>query len=159
MKALLMPIASLPSLCADKASPRPQTASCIERSLRSVRPSGGNCEIRTSANSARISSPFSWLCSPGYGFRLWRILVVYALLVAVFALAYWSVGIQYPHDLSYWQALAVSITAFHGRVFPSPFTKDALDSAQMWVTASEAICGLVIEGVFIAMLTQRFFNR
>jgi hypothetical protein len=27
------------------------------------------------------------------------------------------------------------------------------------ITAIEAIVGLVIEGVFIAMLTQRFFNR
>lgn len=79
--------------------------------------------------------------------------------MAAFALAYWSAGLQQPHDLSYWQALAVSITAFHGRVFPSPFTKDALDSAQIWVTALAAICGLVIEGVFIAMLTQRYFNR
>jgi len=28
-----------------------------------------------------------------------------------------------------------------------------------WVTAFEAVAGLVVEGVFIAMLAQRFFGK
>jgi len=30
---------------------------------------------------------------------------------------------------------------------------------QIWVTAAEAVLGLLIEGVFIAMLTQKFFGK
>jgi hypothetical protein len=30
---------------------------------------------------------------------------------------------------------------------------------QAWVAAFEAVMGLVIEGVFIAMLAQRFFGK
>jgi hypothetical protein len=33
------------------------------------------------------------------------------------------------------------------------------DTPQIWVTAFEAVAGLLIEGVFIAMLTQRFFGK
>jgi hypothetical protein len=50
----------------------------------------------------------------------------------------------------------VSVTAFHGRVFSSSFLPG---SPQSTVTAFEAVTGLIFEGVFIAMLTQRFFGR
>ena len=33
------------------------------------------------------------------------------------------------------------------------------EPAAVWVTAFEAVAGLVIEGVFIALLTQRFFGK
>ncbi|HLV99911.1 MAG TPA: hypothetical protein VKT82_14675 [Ktedonobacterales bacterium] len=92
----------------------------------------------------------------GYGFRLERILIAYALLITGFAAAYHVLGNFYPPTLPWNDAFVLSITAFHGRVFSSPFM---LGSPQGWVTALEAIFGLVIEGVFIAMLTQRFFNR
>ena len=92
----------------------------------------------------------------GYGFRMWRIIAAYALLILTFAGAYWSLDLQTPHIYSFWQALILSVTAFHGRVFSNPFL---LTEPQIVVTAIEAIFGLVIEGVFIAMLTQRFFTR
>lgn len=92
----------------------------------------------------------------GYGFRMWRIVAAYALIVLAFATAYWGLGFQAPPNLSFPQAIIVSVTAFHGRVFANPFT---LNEPQIAVTALEAIFGLVIEGVFIAMLTQRFFSR
>lgn len=92
----------------------------------------------------------------GYGFRMWRIIAAYTLLILAFAGAYWSLDLQTPHIYTFWQALILSVTAFHGRVFSNPFL---LTEPQIVVTAIEAIFGLVIEGVFIAMLTQRFFNR
>lgn len=92
----------------------------------------------------------------GYGFRMWRIIVAYALIVLAFAAAYWGLGFQAPPGLTFWQAIIVSVTAFHGRVFSNPFT---LNEPQIAFTALEAIFGLVVEGVFIAMLTQRFFSR
>jgi hypothetical protein len=103
---------------------------------------------------------FSWFLAvlTGYGFRMWRIIVVYLALIFTFAGAYYGVGVQQPHDISFWQALIVSVTAFHGRVFTNPFMPNIPD-AQVVVTALEAIVGLIAEGVFIAMLTQRFFNR
>lgn len=61
-----------------------------------------------------------------------------------------------PLPISFVQALLESITAFHGRVFLELF---ASNTPQIWITAFEAVVGLVIEGVFIAMLTQRFFGK
>ena len=92
----------------------------------------------------------------GYGYRMWRILVAYALVVCACAFAYFVLGMYYGPHLSLLQALLESVTAFHGRVFSELF---ASDTPQIWVTAFEAIAGLVIEGVFIAMLTQRFFGK
>lgn len=92
-----------------------------------------------------------------YGFRLWCLVLAFVLLVLAFARAHWWLDLhQQPQPFSYWQAVILSVTAFHGRVFSNPFN---LSDPQIVVTALEAIVGLVIEGVFIAMLTQRFFNR
>ncbi len=92
----------------------------------------------------------------GYGYRLWRILIAYGFIVSLCALAYYVFGLFYPPHLPLLQAFLESITAFHGRVFSELFTSN---TPQIWVTAFEAIAGLVIEGVFIAMLTQRFFGK
>jgi Pentapeptide repeats (8 copies) len=92
----------------------------------------------------------------GYGYRLWRILIAYGFIVSFCALAYYVFGLFYPPHLPLLQAFLESITAFHGRVFSELFTSN---TPQVWVTAFEAIAGLVIEGVFIAMLTQRFFGK
>jgi uncharacterized protein YjbI with pentapeptide repeats len=92
----------------------------------------------------------------GYGYRMWRILVAYALVNCVFATLYFVLGLSTPPHLSWPQALIISITAFHGRVFTAPFSAR---SAQAVVTAFEAVTGLVFEAIFIAMLTQRFFGR
>jgi hypothetical protein len=44
----------------------------------------------------------------------------------------------------------------HGRVF---FAQFHLDTLQSWLATAESIVGIVIEGVFVAMLIQRFFGR
>jgi hypothetical protein len=93
----------------------------------------------------------------GYGYRMGRILLAYLLVVGLAALAYWTLGtVGYGPVLEPHEALLVSVTAFHGRVFAEAFQ---VTSPAAWVAAAEAVLGLVIEGVFIAMLTQRFFSR
>jgi uncharacterized protein YjbI with pentapeptide repeats len=95
----------------------------------------------------------------GYGYRLWRIFVVYGLAVVVFAALYFLLGV--PKDPAtavpghVLNAFLVSLTAIHGRVFFEQFNF----TVQAWVAAIESIVGIVIEGVFVAMLIQRFFAR
>jgi uncharacterized protein YjbI with pentapeptide repeats len=93
----------------------------------------------------------------GYGYRIWRIFVAYLLIVLICAGAYFVLGIYYEPHLSLLEAVLTSVTAFHGRVFSEPFLQTG--EPQLWVTAFEAVAGLVIEGVFIAMLTQKFFGK
>jgi hypothetical protein len=53
-------------------------------------------------------------------------------------------------------AFQISLNAIHGRVF---FAQFGLDTVQSWLATGESIVGIVIEGVFVAMLIQRFFGR
>lgn len=105
---------------------------------------------------------FSLLLSTlaGYGYRLGRIVRVYALVVIVFALAFLAsdmVTSQVPLTLpAALDALQISLNAVHGRVF---FAQFHLDTIQSWIATTESIVGIVVEGVFVAMLVQRFFAR
>jgi uncharacterized protein YjbI with pentapeptide repeats len=102
---------------------------------------------------------FSWLLAmlSGYGYRLSRILLAYVVVLLLFAAAYFAGGQWFGGtNLAWYQALLVSLTAVHGRVF---FEQFGLNSVQAWIAAVEAVVGLVIEGVFVAMLIQRFFAR
>lgn len=92
----------------------------------------------------------------GYGYRVGRIVVAYLLIVLACAALLFALGLHTGHTLAPQDAFLISLTAFHGRVFSGQF---APDSPQSWITAIEAIVGLIIESVFIAMLTQRFFGR
>lgn len=104
---------------------------------------------------------FSWLLAmlSGYGYRIQRILFTYALILTVFALVYFIVGLPNEQSLSMFQQVAdafqVSLTALHGRTF---FEQFGIGSTLEWVAAVESVCGIVIEGVFVAMLVQRFFS-
>lgn len=93
----------------------------------------------------------------GYGYRMGRILVAYLSVVLLCAVAYFVLGMYSAPHLTLLEAVLTSITAFHGRVFSEPFLQPG--EPQLWVTAFEAVAGLVIEGVFIAMLTQKFFGK
>lgn len=94
----------------------------------------------------------------GYGYRLQRILVAYLTVLATFACLYLALGLLFPADspLTWQSAFLSSLTAFHGRVFAMSFT---LGSPQAWASAVEGICGLIVESVFIAMLTNKFFGK
>jgi hypothetical protein len=78
-------------------------------------------------------------------------------VLAVFAVAYFAAGAWLGgRRLTPPEALLVSRTAFHGRVFVAQF---GLDSVQAWVAAVDSVTGIAIEGTFVAMLIQRFFAR
>ena len=96
----------------------------------------------------------------GYGERLGRIFVAYGLIVIAFAAAFLISDLVSGHaTLTVQQmldSLQISLNAVHGRVF---FAQFHLDTLQSWLATSESIIGIVIEGVFVAMLIQRFFAR
>lgn len=96
----------------------------------------------------------------GYGYRPLRSFITYVVVNGLFAvtyalLAYFNVT---KEMFTTWDSpLVLSVTSFHGRVFFAgglPLTD--------WVArvgAIEAVIGLLIEIVFIATFTQRFFAR
>lgn len=93
----------------------------------------------------------------GYGYRMGRIIIAYLLVVGCAAGAYYLCGVLgFGQHFSPSEALLVSVTAFHGRVFSGQL---GFATPQAWVAAVEAVLGLLIEGVFVAMLTQRFFGK
>jgi uncharacterized protein YjbI with pentapeptide repeats len=93
----------------------------------------------------------------GYGYKPVRSLIAYLLLVTAFAAAYYVIGLAATPHLQWYEALVVSLTAFHGRgFFSQQFSPGAPQSI---LAASEAVVGLIIEISFIATFTQRFFGR
>jgi hypothetical protein len=67
-----------------------------------------------------------------------------------------SLGASAPHALSIDQAAQISLNAVHGRVF---FAQFGLDTVQSWIATAESIVGIIIEGIFVAVLIQRLFSR
>jgi hypothetical protein len=107
----------------------------------------------------------SWLFSglldlvAGYGEEPGRILLAYLAVVLGFAAAYWSVTHLLDTklaQLSWDQALVLSLTSFHGRGFFPGFL-----SLGDWVArlgAAEAVIGLFIELILIATFSKRFLS-
>jgi hypothetical protein len=105
---------------------------------------------------AALGSWFLDLIS-GYGYRPMRSLITYVFVILAFAAAYFTLGGANGQALSWNEAIVISMTAFHGRgFFSSVFQPGDLQAA---VAAVEAFVGLLIEIVFIATFTQRFFAR
>src|SRR6266567_3368367 len=107
----------------------------------------------------RVQSCGAWLFSwfifllAGYGYKPGRSFLAYLLVISTFMVLYLLLD---PH-LAWYEAIVVSMTAFHGRGFsPSTFSLgDPLSIA----SAIEAFVGLIIEVTFIATLTRRFFGQ
>ena len=95
----------------------------------------------------------------GYGYRLWRIFFVYGLVLAVFAAIFWALGVHSygaePWYQALWDSFLVSLSAIHGR---ATFETLGAWTPAAWVAAVESVIGIVIEGVFVAMLIQRLFR-
>jgi uncharacterized protein YjbI with pentapeptide repeats len=95
----------------------------------------------------------------GYGYRLWRILAAYGIVLVAFTILYWLMGVHSFRGESgaqaLWDSFLVSLSAIHGR---TTFEQLGAWSPAAWVAAVESVCGIVIEGVFVAMLVQRFFG-
>jgi hypothetical protein len=101
----------------------------------------------------------------GYGYHPGRTLLWYFAVISGFAFAYFQathgmliLGLhpsQVP-TLKWYEALVLSVSAFHGRGFFQPV--QSLGDPVAILAASEAIIGLFIEISFIATFTQRFFG-
>lgn len=104
---------------------------------------------------AYLGSLILWALS-GYGYLLWRLATAHMLILLTFAAAYLVCGQISGQHLAWYEALLVSFTAVHGRVFIGQF---GLDSLLSWIAGIEAVTGILIEGVFVALLIQRFFAR
>ena len=111
---------------------------------------------------------FSWLLAllAGYGYRPGRTLFWYLVTIIGFTLAYLKAttgwipfGLPHPSTfapLTWYEALILSVSSFHGRGFFQPV--QSLGDPIAALAAIEAVIGLVIEISFIATFTQRFFN-
>jgi uncharacterized protein YjbI with pentapeptide repeats len=107
----------------------------------------------------RLRSLSAWLFSwflyllAGYGYRPLRSFLAYLLVISTFMALY----LLFDPHLLWYEAIVVSMTAFHGRGFsPSNFSPgDPVSIA----SAIEAFVGLIIEVTFIATLTRRFFGQ
>jgi uncharacterized protein YjbI with pentapeptide repeats len=109
---------------------------------------------------------FSWLLNlvSGYGDKPSRALACYLAVVGAFTAAYYAITNSllafipsHSTPLHWQEALVLSISSFHGRgFFPSMIS---LGDPVALVAAAEAIFGLLIELVFIATFTRRFFER
>lgn len=92
----------------------------------------------------------------GYGYHPLRSVATYLLVICGFAAVYFALGQTIAPPLGPLDALIFSLTSFHGRGF-SPGAAVTLHSVITIVAATEAVVGLLIEIIFIATFTQRFF--
>jgi uncharacterized protein YjbI with pentapeptide repeats len=111
---------------------------------------------------------FSWFLFllAGYGYKPWHSFLAYLFVISGFATAYYLLGLHDvvgshhvfgPYHLTWYEAIVVSMTAFHGRgFFANQFQPG---DPQAFVAALEAFVGLIIEVTFIATLTRRLFGQ
>ncbi len=123
--------------------------------LQLIQP-GAKFKERITIFGALLLSWFLFLLA-GYGYKVWRSFLTYLLVITGFASIYYLLGQMFGPHLAWYEAIVVSMTAFHGRGF-SPSTFIPGDPLSI-VSALEAIVGLIIEITLIATLTQRFFSR
>ncbi len=89
----------------------------------------------------------------GYGYKVGRCFIAYALVIGIFATIYHLLGTHPTWN----ESIVISMTAFHGRgFFPEQFHPG---DPQALAAAIEAFVGLHIEITLIATLTQRFFGK
>lgn len=104
---------------------------------------------------------FSWMLYllAGYGYKPIRSIITYLLMIGIFAGMYFILGTMASgsYHLAWYEALVVSLTAFHGRGFFAEQFKPG--DPQAFVAATEAVVGLFIEISFIATFTHRFFGK
>jgi uncharacterized protein YjbI with pentapeptide repeats len=114
---------------------------------------------RQRALGPRLFSLFLWVVS-GYGYRLRNILTTYIGVLLLFTVIYWLMGVHSfrgePGVQALWDSFLVSLSAIHGR---TTFEQLGAWSSTAWVAAVESVLGIIVEGVFVAMLIQRFFTR
>lgn len=113
----------------------------------------------------RIQALGAWLFSwflfllAGYGYKPGRSFFAYLIMITVFAMSYYLLGLSNvgPHHLAWPEAIVVSMTAFHGRGFFADQFHPG--DPQAFVAAFEALVGLIVEITLIATLTRRLFGQ
>lgn len=134
----------------------------LERKLLWRQARSGQIELRHIGLRWRVRTFGAYITSlflnavSGYGYRPLRSLVTYTLVVGGFALAYYFLGPTAHVHFEPLGAVVFSVTSFHGRGF-SPGENAGLTNPVTVIAAAEAVIGLLIEIVFIATFTQRFF--
>lgn len=106
-----------------------------------------------------IGSWFLYLIA-GYGYRPLRSLIIYVCVVMGFAVGYYELTHNFqaqPYPLTWYEALILSVSSFHGRGFFQPL--QSLGDPVAILASIEAVIGLFIEISFIATFTQRYFGR
>ncbi|GHO91090.1 hypothetical protein KSF_011380 [Reticulibacter mediterranei] len=101
--------------------------------------------------SKYLSSLFLHLAT-GYGYKPWRSVITYLLIIIVFALAY----AVFDHVALLPNALVLSLAGFHGRGF---FAAGAVVGASEILLVLEAVVGLLIEICYIVVFTRRFLEQ
>jgi hypothetical protein len=92
----------------------------------------------------------------GYSDTLSSILATSVIVVGVSAVLFGFVTHVSPAPLNPPEAILTRFSAVHGRTTFEPL---GAWSPAAWVAAVDSVMGVVIEGVFVAMLIQRFFGR
>lgn len=96
----------------------------------------------------------------GYGYKPLRSLLIYLAVLISFATSYLIVTHTLQSQsspLSWYEALVLSVSSFHGRGFFQ--STQSLGDPVTVLAALEAVFGLLIEISFIATFTQRFFAK
>jgi hypothetical protein len=89
----------------------------------------------------------------GYGDYLWRLFLTYMVIICACAVMFFIMAhlrFTYANILD---ALAFSLTAFHGRGLAPPSLN--FTDQMTWLAGVESFMGLLIEGLFIATFTRR----
>ena len=92
----------------------------------------------------------------GYGYKPLRILAAYVLIILIFARLY-VIYPPRPHAPHGWNAIWFSMIAFHGRGVISGDIDP--DSGMLWVPALEAVIGLGVEALLVAIIIRHLFRN
>ena len=93
----------------------------------------------------------------GYGYKPIRSIVTCLLVIGIFTVIYYALGIAYGSPLSWGELFTASLAAFHGWIFPPNFL--ALKGPLALVFNVEAFVGLLLEVGLIATIIQRFLRK
>lgn len=89
----------------------------------------------------------------GYGARPGRLILTYLATILAFAVAHFLVGLHTGKPLTPFDALAMSIQNLHGRVFAFQ-----AGDPQRVVNTAEAMVGLFVESLIVAVITRRILG-
>lgn len=86
-------------------------------------------------------------------------MATYGAVLLIFTVIYWLMGVHSFRSESgvqaLWDSFLVSLSAIHGRTM---FEELGAWTPAAWAAAIESVTGILIEGVFVAVLVQRFFG-